>query len=423
MTNTDKANIEIEADGALVPLPLERIAKTRPAEWLVNDTAFNRGPEGTCMIEANNDIDAVQSWLASYNDSPRTLRAYSKEISRFYNWLVLIRHKSISSVTLTDVQEYERFTQKPLPSWCGDRYGRRGTEDWRPFEGPLSVSSRRQAMTVLSSCFAYLANTGYLVRNPFSIRRGKSSTRVRKVDAKRRHLSIHDFELLVKALEARIDTLANASPFKRLVAERELFVVRFLGNTGLRREELAVALMSEFEQKVHSAQRRTYYVMHVRGKGGEVDEDTGEIMEATRTIALNPGALDALTRYREVNHASQVFAGNDTPVLLPLRARTPKSKKTAADPVTGSTVFNIVKKALAHASEFYAESAPQTAGKLAQATPHWFRHTFATILAELGVRPNLIQAQLGHASVTTTMSVYIGIEEVELLDAVSLFKG
>ena len=37
---------------------------------------------------------------------------------------------------------------------------------------------------------------------------------------------------------------------------------------------------------------------------------------------------------------------------------------------------------------------------------HTYRHTCATMLLESGVNPKLVQYQLGHASITTTLNIY-----------------
>ena len=49
------------------------------------------------------------------------------------------------------------------------------------------------------------------------------------------------------------------------------------------------------------------------------------------------------------------------------------------------------------------------AEKCRQATPHWFRHTYATNLHDAGVDPGIIKTCLGHASLDTTM-IYIQTE-------------
>jgi len=44
--------------------------------------------------------------------------------------------------------------------------------------------------------------------------------------------------------------------------------------------------------------------------------------------------------------------------------------------------------------------------KLRGATTHWLRHTFDTRAIARGVPMDVIQAQMGHASIQTTTSIY-----------------
>jgi integrase len=44
--------------------------------------------------------------------------------------------------------------------------------------------------------------------------------------------------------------------------------------------------------------------------------------------------------------------------------------------------------------------------KLLGASTHWLRHTFGTRAVALEVPLDVIQAQLGHASIQTTMNIY-----------------
>jgi integrase len=43
---------------------------------------------------------------------------------------------------------------------------------------------------------------------------------------------------------------------------------------------------------------------------------------------------------------------------------------------------------------------------LAGASSHWLRHTFATRAIERAVPMEVVQAQLGHANLSTTMNIY-----------------
>ena len=50
----------------------------------------------------------------------------------------------------------------------------RGDVDWRPFAGPLSPASQRQAFVILNTLFAWLVNAGYLAGNPLSLSRQRA---------------------------------------------------------------------------------------------------------------------------------------------------------------------------------------------------------------------------------------------------------
>ena len=42
-----------------------------------------------------------------------------------------------------------------------------GKNTWRPFNGPLQSTSRRNAVVVVRQLFNFLKNTGYLIFSPF----------------------------------------------------------------------------------------------------------------------------------------------------------------------------------------------------------------------------------------------------------------
>lgn len=410
MNESPSAGVVLVSPGAAAPLPFEVIAAARPDGFVVCDAGYNRAPVETCMIEARDDIGAIDAWREEFADSPSTHRAYTKEIERFYNWLVLVQRKSLASVRVTDINAYSTFMRAPHPTWCGPRNRRRHTDAWRPFEGPLSPRSCNQALVIIGACFSYLVAVRYLSGNPFVVgrarRRKLKGMRNHQVASRSHFLSLPTFGKLVAALEHRIDAIEPATRRKILSAERDLFVIRFLGNTGLRRDELARASMADIERVEHARTGLPYWIMTVNGKGGEI-----------RRIALNDGALDALLRYRRAHGATAHFAGNASAVLLPLGG------EGAADRfLTDQMVYNIVRTALKAASEHYAASDPEIAARLPQATPHWLRHTFATLLEQLGAKPKLIQMQLGHASIATTMSVYVGTEELELVEAAAALR-
>ncbi|MDT4781346.1 Tyrosine recombinase XerC [compost metagenome] len=83
--------------------------------------------------------------------------------------------KPLSSLTHEDLLAYERFLADPQPAarWVltGNKKLARNHPDWRPFAGPLSPGSVRQAMVILNALFAWLTEAGYLAGNPLALAR------------------------------------------------------------------------------------------------------------------------------------------------------------------------------------------------------------------------------------------------------------
>lgn len=88
---------------------------------------------------------AIELWLATRAEgSSHTLRAYRREALRFMLWLTVERGaKSLFDASLQDCLAFREFMAKPTPAqrWCGPRGPEIGSPAWKPFEGPVSVSS------------------------------------------------------------------------------------------------------------------------------------------------------------------------------------------------------------------------------------------------------------------------------------------
>ena len=57
---------------------------------------------------------------------------------------------------------------------------------------------------------------------------------------------------------------------------------------------------------------------------------------------------------------------------------------------------------------------------IARKTPHATRHTFASWAVSAGIRPELLQKMLGHASYDTTANIYIQSDIEQLIQAVEV---
>lgn len=135
------------------------------------------------------------------------------------------------------------------------------------------------------------------------------------------------------------------------------------------------------------AARTRGWVMPVHGKG------------AKNRIAAIPGqAFDALQEYLGVRGLGGI---ESAPPEAPLLA-------SALDPMVSvgyQALYEHVRDWLRRAVSASALPSNERS-KLAGASTHWLRHTFGTRVIAREVPLDVIQAQMGHASIQTTMSIY-----------------
>jgi len=392
----------LDAEWEIVPVPFERL--TEQARLTPAFGARDPFAQGRCLIDAENDAQAASAWVHDKGTSPATFKAYRKEIERFFWWLVKIQYKSFATVSREDVAAYRSFLEAPPPSWIAPASTRRGSLSWRPFNGPLNDRSRAHAIVIVSACFQYLKDVNYLGVNPFAVdRRKRSDVNEQLKTARERVIPYWALQPFLRVLQERADEMSGARRTVRSHAERDLFIVRFLVNTGLRRHELVAANMADVQRGSNPKTGAERWFLQVLGKG-----------KKNRKVALNAAALDAIRRYRNAHNATARFIGNDTPLLLPLLGR-----NAAVRHLDDQMVYRAVKRAMEAAALRLIQDDPDAAHVLSKATPHYLRHTFATVMQQMGVEPKLIQQQLGHESIDTTMAIYVHTDEDALYDAVA----
>jgi integrase/recombinase XerD len=99
-------------------------------------------------------------WLARFIDTKTTFDNYRKEAERLLLWSTLQLGKPFSSLTHEDFLIYQQFLLDPQPAnkWImakGRKFAR-AEPAWRPFAGPLSPASQRQAIIILNALFSWL---------------------------------------------------------------------------------------------------------------------------------------------------------------------------------------------------------------------------------------------------------------------------
>jgi site-specific recombinase XerD len=372
----------------IVPAPLDALAIPDALDGRVG---ANRATGRHAQIAAVNDLDALRAWLARFSDIQTTFENYRKEAERLLLWSIVQLGKPLSSLTHEDLLVYQHFLADPQPPalWVagGGRKHPRSDARWRPFYGPLSPASQRQAMVILNVMFAWLVQAGYLAGNPLSL----SRQRARKVSPRITRYLEPD---LWQEVKAYIGSMPHETARERFhhARVRWLFTLLYLG--GLRITEVSANTMGQFFSRRDAAGRDRWW-LEVIGKG-----DRERLVPATTEM------MAELTCYRRAHDLSTLPSpGEDTPLVLSVGA--------ARKPLTRAALHRIVKEVFAGAASSLragGDSNVEGANRLEQASAHWLRHSAGSHMADQQVDLRLVRDNLGHASLTTT-SQYLHIDD------------
>jgi site-specific recombinase XerD len=370
----------VPSDAALRPLPIDALSV--PAA-LDGRAGTNRSNGAHPQIAATNDLDAVRAWLARFVDTPTTFQNYRKEAERLLLWAVIACGKPLSSLTHEDLVVYRQFLLAPAPAdvWCanGGRKHPRGDPRWRPFYGPLSAASQRQAMVILNVMFSWLVQAGYLAGNPLALSRQRQRRPAPRVT---RHLAPPLWQAVKDAIAAMPRDDARAA----FHADRARWVFTLLYLGGLRITEAADTTMGQFFAR-RDAHGRDRWWLDVTGKGGR-----------QRLVPATAEMMDELARYRRAHGLPALPAdGEPTPLVLPA-GHTRK-------PLTRAALHRIVKQVFGFAADrlrTQQDDGEAQARVLEQASAHWLRHSAGSHMADGRVDLRLVRDNLGHVSLTTT---------------------
>ncbi|QGZ57146.1 site-specific integrase [Paraburkholderia acidiphila] len=356
-----------------------------PHEVDGSEGAF-RAPRATCTLDASNDYEAVQTWLALH-ESPATQRTYKKEAERLILWAIVERGRALSSLTTEDAIAYRAFLRHPSPRgrWVGPVRART-SPDWRPFNGSLSARSVAHALAILGALFRWLIEQRYVLANPFS------GVKVRGANGAQALDTSHAFSEGEWALVRTIaDGLEWSYGWSAPAAQRLRFLLDFGYATGLRASELVGATLGHVETDA-----RDDHWLRVTGKGKKLAR-----------VALPPLAWDALARY---------LAERDLPVVsLRWNPATPVIGSLEADSdatISSARLWGVLRRFFALAANAIEADHAPLADKLRRASPHWMRHTHATHALGRGAELTTVRDNLRHASVSTT-SIYLHSDEVK----------
>lgn len=293
-------------------LPTSNLLKIVPIEHLSLSSKLdgslgtNRAVGNRPQIAANTDIEAIKVWLARYLDTKTTFDSYRKEAERLLIWSVSELGKPLSSLTHEDLLVFQHFLANPQPEhkWImPNRKVARDDDRWRPFAGPLSPTSQRQAFVILNGMFSWLVNAGYLAGNPLSL----SRNRQRK--AKPRVTRFLDEELW-NEVKISIESMPRETNRELEHYHRARWLISLLYVTGIRISEVAENTMGGFFGR-RDKDNEIRYWLEITGKG-----DKTRIVPATKSL------MNELYRYRrEMGLHITPVEGEQTPLLMPIGGR------------------------------------------------------------------------------------------------------
>ena len=372
---------------AAMVAPLESLLLPPALDGRQGHNRANAGSEQ--RIAAQNDLMAIHAWLGVHPPiGGHTWRAYRTQAERFLLWAVFARGKALSDLTVEDCSAYLAFLADPQPAaqWVGPRGTPRYRFDWRPFEGPLSPGSVRQAYTIVKSLCAWLVSAQYLRYNPFALlpkpkAAGQGRIKVARSFTDAQWQFLRGFAAGLPPDDAR--------------TARMQFLLRFAYATGLRISEQAQVTVGDLRQQDLSADQRGVWTLSFIGKGTRA-----------REVHVPAPVIEALRDYLQARGLVREFER--------LHPATPLIGRVKNDGASGklsvAQLDAIWKGFFAQAADVLKTEDAAAAARLAQASAHWLRHTFGSHAIARGVALDVVQHQLGHASLATT-SVYVHAED------------
>lgn len=325
------------------------------------------------LLEASGDDEAADVWIKARSGSQLTKTVYKREASRLLLWLQHEKgDKSFSQMSVNDCRDYMAFLQNIPERYISRERAKPRMPGWAPFRGQLSIKSQRQSIVLVVAMFTWLQSAEYLNRNPWKLvnQNTGDDKEVRMLDTKAFS------EMAVLEIHAYIEA-QTPSPSR----SRIRFILRFVEAVGLRSAELLNATLGDLQLMPEG------WMIQIHGKGSK------------NRIAVVPGqAIAALQEYL----AMRGIGGIETaPPEAPLLASTINPMKKVGYQALYEHVRSWVSKAV-NASNLPANER----AKLSGASTHWLRHTFGTRAIAREVPIDVVQAQMGHSSVTTTSAIY-----------------
>jgi len=320
------------------------------------------------------DIKEICYWLKEYMHCKNSYISYRTVTFRFFLWT----HRQnirLNYLQRKNVLDYISFIQNPAPDWCGTCRGFENP-DWRPFKKSLSPASVYHNIKILRQMFAYFINSGYLKRNPFFLNiKYHSIIKERFID---RCLTRDECMLI-------LDYAKNLPVHSDGELERKIrinWILQLLLYTGGRKTETNSANMGDL---VYIDGRLW---LRVLGKGNKMGD-----------IPVLKCLEHSLNEYRAFYGLPLISRRKNDESHIPIIIKS--SNNNDYERLNATHLCYIIKKLCGSLADSIDDEI--LAKKLRKVSPHWFRHTSATLQVEAGVDVHIVQQNLRHSSINTTM--------------------
>jgi integrase/recombinase XerD len=326
------------------------------------------------ITEAQTDAEIAREFIGNGELSPKSIANSQKELFRFLTWCREEAKKTLSQLNVADLNAYKEFLRNPPADWISKTKWPRSDPRYRPFTGPLSDPSRRQAMIAVKGLLAFAEQTGYLRRNPAALVRNVRTPTASRIT---RYLTPEAIALAVDTVSRRVPD----SPAALRRRERDRFLLIAFAHTGARLNEIVGASMGA----IYSEGGGRWW-LDVLGKGNK-----------PRRLPVPDDMLEAWRRYREAfGLPPHTVRADRTPLVLSSRSR-------AVTRLTDEAASDAIKAIFAEAA-LAADAAGKAdlAASLRHASAHWLRHSMLTNHANNGVQLKTLQDTAGHANIATT---------------------
>lgn len=349
------------------------------------------------------------NWAKDYliylgrNKSEHTYIRFRSDVEKLLLWCFLVSKKPLIDCRKTDILDYSEFFFKPPQSWIAlanvDKFMLTSgyfkiNPQWKPFryisDGANTDKKKyRPSQQSIRAMFAAISGFyTYLMENEISL---GNPVLLAKKDCKRlvKDAQIKETKRLDQAQWAFLLHTAESMASDDAIYERNLFLIAAMKTMFLRISELAerddwIPTMNHFWQDDDKN-----WWLKIFGKGKKI-----------RDISVPDSFLPYLERYR-LWRGLPAFPSRQEkqPIVEKIRGVGGMSGRQLARLVHQvlDTTYDIAKSK-------YGEKHAQI---YKDVSPHWLRHTGASMEIERGRALKDVSEDLGHSSMATTDSVYV----------------